>query len=147
MFRGAVTTQVDGKRRLTVPSRFRDVLWSRGQGKAILTADPGRCLLLYAVPDWEPIEKQILAMPALEPSARALQRLLIGHAEEVELDAAGRILISSVLCAFAGIGKTAVLVGQGRRLEVWDEKSWQNTVEGAIEDARDAKGPWGCLEL
>ena len=63
-------------------------------------------------------------LPTLNKQARRLQRLLIGHATEVELDSSGRILIPTPLREYAELDKEVVLIGQGNKFEIWNEKFW-----------------------
>jgi MraZ protein len=124
-FRGVTELVLDAKGRLAVPAKHRDALLARGLDRLIITADQARCLLLYPVPEWLPLEANLIRLSAFDPTIRQLQRLLIGHAEEVDIDAAGRILVPPALRKYAGLDREVVLVGQGRKLELWDEASWQ----------------------
>lgn len=125
MFQGVTQLSLDSKGRLAVPARHRDMLLAQCAGQLVLTADADGCLLLYPQPEWLPIREQLLKFPSFNPRARALQRLLIGHAEEVQLDNAGRLLISPALRAYAALDKRVMLLGQGNKFEVWDEARWQ----------------------
>ena len=113
MFRGATSLNLDAKGRLAVPSRHRDALLAQGAGNLVLTAHPHRCLLLYPQPAWEPIQAKLMALSSFDKQSSALQRLLVGYAEDMEMDSAGRLLVSPVLREFAGLEKQAMLVGQG----------------------------------
>ncbi|MCL6554743.1 MAG: division/cell wall cluster transcriptional repressor MraZ [Burkholderiales bacterium] len=132
MFRGATALSLDAKGRLAVPARHREALQVQGGGRLVLTAHPHRCLLLYPQPEWEPIQEKIMALPSLDKQASLLQRLLVGFAEDVEMDGAGRVLISPVLREFAGLEKQVMLVGQGSHFEVWSEASWRAQLEEAL---------------
>ena len=132
MFRGATALTLDAKGRLAVPVRHREALHVQGGGRLVLTAHPHRCLLLYPQPEWEPIQQKIMALPSLDKQASLLQRLLVGFAEDVEMDGAGRVLISPVLREFAGLEKQVMLVGQGSHFEVWSEASWRAQLEEAL---------------
>ncbi|MDD5404069.1 MAG: division/cell wall cluster transcriptional repressor MraZ [Sulfurimicrobium sp.] len=125
MFRGSATLNLDSKGRLAVPARHRDFLQSYCGGRLIVTADPSKCLLVYPLPDWEPIEKKLNSLSSFNPQTRSLQRLLVGNASDVELDSAGRILVPTSLRQFAGLEKSVVLAGQGNKFELWDEEKWQ----------------------
>ncbi len=124
MFRGATKVSIDDKGRVVVPVRFRGLLSAPAEGRVIVTVDRDECLLIYAAPEWERIEQQLNSLPSLHPQARRLQRLMIGHAEEILLDSHGRIALTPELREFAGLGRAAWLVGQGKRLELWDEARW-----------------------
>jgi len=91
----------------------------------VLTADADGCLLLYPQPEWQPIREKLMQLSAFNPRIRALQRFLVGHAEDVVMDAAGRVLISPTLRSYAVLDKRVMLIGQGNKCEVWDEARWQ----------------------
>jgi MraZ protein len=125
LFRGVSQLALDAKGRLAIPARHRDVLLARASQRLVLTADPSRCLLLYPLAAWEPIQARLMSLSSFNERIRALQRLIVGHADDVELDAAGRILIPPALRRYANLDKRVVLVGQGQRFELWDEAQWQ----------------------
>jgi MraZ protein len=126
MFRGVNGINIDAKGRIAMPTRYRDRLVEEGQGHVVMTIDTEeRCLLLYPLPAWEDIESKLAALPSFNPAARRIQRILIGHATESELDGNGRILLPPLLREFAGLDKRIMLVGQGKKFEIWDEAHWQ----------------------
>ncbi len=131
MFRGSSPLSLDSKGRLAVPAKYRDLLMSYCQGRLIVTADPGRCLLVYPLPDWEPIEQKLNGLSSFNPLTRNLQRLVVGNASDTEMDGAGRILIPGSLREFAGLDKDVVLAGQGRKFELWDATRWKEQMEQA----------------
>lgn len=125
LFRGINAINIDPKGRMAIPTRYRELLEINCQGRLILTIDTEeRCLLLYGMPEWENIEKQVAALPSFNKSARRVQRLLIGYATEVELDSNGRILLPTLLREYAGINKHVVMLGQGKKFELWDDAQW-----------------------
>ncbi len=132
MFQGATQLNLDSKGRLTVPARHRDILAAHFAGQLVLTADADGCLLCYPEPEWLPIRDKLLKLSSLNPRIRALQRRLIGYAESVEMDAAGRVLISPSLRGYATLDKRVVLIGQGNKLELWDEKKWAAQQEASL---------------
>ena len=125
MFRGVAQLNLDTKGRLAVPARYREALVARCGGRLVITADYDKCLLIYPLPDWEPIQQQLMGFSSLNPKIRDLQRQLIGYAEDIEMDAAGRVLVSAALRDFAGLQKNVVLVGQGNKFELWDKERWE----------------------
>lgn len=132
MFRGVTQLSLDAKGRLAIPVRYRNVLMSSCAGCLIVTVDPSKCLLIYPQPAWEPIEQKLNSLSSFDPKTRGLQRLLVGNASDVEMDAAGRILVSPPLRQFAGLSKEVVLVGQGAKFELWDEGQWNLQIENAL---------------
>lgn len=125
MFRGVNGINIDVKGRIVVPTRYRERL-QESRSCIVLTIDTEeKCLLLYPLTAWEDIENKLAQLPSFNPAARRIQRLLIGHATEVELDSHGRILLPPLLREYAGLSKRAMLVGQGKKFELWDETHWQ----------------------
>ena len=125
MFRGVAQLSLDSKGRLAVPSRFRDPLTERCAGQVVVTADSDRCLLIYPLPEWEPIEQKLMSLSSFNPQIRELQRRVVGYAEDVVMDATGRILVPPALRQFAQLDKSVVLVGQGNKFELWNQDSWE----------------------
>lgn len=125
MFQGAAQLNLDGKGRLMIPSKYRDVLRNVCSGHLVITADVEPCLLLYPQSAWEEIRNKLAGFSSFNPQIRALQRRLIGYAEDVEMDSAGRVLVSSVLREYAGLDKQVMLVGQGNKFELWRYEKWQ----------------------
>jgi MraZ protein len=129
MFQGATSLSLDAKGRMAVPARHRDALLKAAEGHLVLTAHPHRCLLLYPAPDWEPIRARILAAPSLEAQSAKLRRLLVGFAVDLDMDAAGRVLITPELRQYAGLEKDVWLVGQGSHFELWSDAGWKQQQE------------------
>lgn len=129
MFQGAAALSLDAKGRLAIPARHRDALNAVSSGSLVLTAHPHRCLLLYPASAWEPIRDKVLAASSLEQQSALLKRLLVGFAQEVEVDAAGRMLIPPPLRQFAQLEKQVWLVGQGKNFELWSDAGWQKQQE------------------
>jgi len=131
MFRGSTQLNLDNKGRLAIPAKYRDELLANCGGNIVVTADPSRCLLIYPQPVWEPIEEKLNSFSSFNLQIRSLQRLIIGNACDVEMDGAGRILISPSLRQFAGLTKEVVLAGQGEKFELWDREGWDLENEAA----------------
>lgn len=124
-----------------MPSRYRDELVSRCAGQLIVTIDAiDRCLCIYPLPEWELIEAKLRELPSLREEARRLQRLLIGNAVDLELDANGRVLIPPRLRDYASLDKRVVLVGQLNKFQLWNENDW-NAISAA--DLAAIKQPGG----
>ncbi|WP_018862592.1 MULTISPECIES: division/cell wall cluster transcriptional repressor MraZ [Thioalkalivibrio] len=132
MFRGVSQLNLDAKGRLAMPARYRDALAASCGGQLVITVDPDRCLLLYPFPEWERIEQSLMSRPNMNPKVRNLQRLLVGHATECELDGSGRLLLPTPLRQYASLDKRAVLLGQGNKFEIWDADSWDARCEQAL---------------
>ena len=146
-FRGISELVLDVKGRIAIPARHRDGLAAAGQGGVVITADHGGCLLMYPELAWESIETKLMALPSFDDHIRSVQRLYVGHAENVDIDAAGRILVPPALRRYAALDKRVVLVGQGRKLELWDETRWQAQVAKSITSPAGLPTSLGDLSL
>ena len=119
-----------------MPARQREPLLSECQGLLVATIDTqSRCLAIYPLPEWEKIEREIQDLPALKPAVKRFQRLVLGYATDLELDGNGRVLLPASLREYAGLEKKLVLVGQGKKLELWAEESWLAERDQALEDS------------
>ena len=141
VFRGATQITLDAKGRLAIPTRYRERIAARCGGQLVATVDKDYCLLVYPFPDWEEIEQKLVALPSLNKQARRLQRLMVGYATEIEMDGSGRILLPRELRDFAGLGKQAILLGQGNKFELWDEESWNAKRDAWLNDEDDMDLP------
>lgn len=125
-FRGFNNVSMDAKGRFSLPTRYRDTLQAAADGCVVVTVDPDQpCLLLYPRPEFESIEDEISKLPNTLDGVRRLQRLFIGYASEVQLDANGRLLLDAGQRSYAGLEKKLVLVGQTNKVEIWAEDRWQ----------------------
>ncbi len=140
---------MDAKGRMAMPARHRESLLEGCGGRLVVTVDRDHCLLVYPLPEWEVIESKLVELPSLNKTARVLQRLLIGHATDLEMDGQGRILLPAMLREYAGLKKKAVLIGQGKKLEIWDEEAWSESQQGWVASAQadDGELPAALEEL
>lgn len=130
MFRGVNAINIDAKGRIVMPTRYRECLQNEHNNQIVMTIDTEEsCLLLYPLSAWEVIESKLAQLPSFNSKARRIQRLLIGHATEADLDSNGRVLLPPLLREYAKLEKFAVLIGQGKKFELWDEKHWQESRE------------------
>lgn len=134
MFRGITSINIDTKGRMAVPKRYRESLVRQAAADAshqvVVTIDTeSPCLLLYPALEWEVIESKLQGLPSFNPVTRRIQRLLIGHATELEIDGNGRLLLPPVLRDYANFDKKLILVGQGKKFEIWDEDTWNKMRE------------------
>ncbi len=125
-FRGLNAIHLDNKGRLRLPARCREVLQQHSVSRLITTIDTDSpCLLMYPFAEWQKIEQKIQALSSFNKATRRIQRLLIGHAAEIEIDSNGRVLLPVLLREYASLEKEIFMVGQGNKLEIWDKILWQ----------------------
>lgn len=132
---------------MAIPTRYRERLAERSGGQLVITVDRDHCLLMYPLPDWEDIERKLVRLPSLNKQARRLQRLLIGHATDVEMDGHGRVLLPPPLREFAELNKRVVMIGQGNKFEVWDEQGWNERRDAWLAVDADDDGEALSAEL
>ena len=150
MFRGATQVTLDAKGRMVLPTRYRERIVERCEGRLVVTIDRDHCLLIYPLPEWEEIERKLMRLPSLNEQARRLQRLMVGHATDIELDGHGRVLLPPKLREFAALERDAVLIGQGNRFELWDEVRWNARRDAWLADetpAAELPADLGSLSL
>ena len=125
MFFGETTINLDAKGRLAVPMRYRDALVEQCQNRLVLTYSAFESGALWLQPEkyWEKARDDVMALSISDPSHRALQRRLVGSAMALEPDGNGRILLSPSLRQSAGMEKRVILLGMGKRFEIWNEET------------------------
>lgn len=131
MFRGISKVSLDAKGRFAIPTRFRAPIQAESDGRLVITietVDP--CLLLFTLPDWSTFEKALSRLPTLNPNVRRMQRMMIGHADDVDMDGQGRVLIPPMHRELVGLDKKIVLTGQRGRFEIWSDTTWSESLEG-----------------
>lgn len=143
MFQGAAQLNLDAKGRLAIPARHRDELAQTAGSRLVLTAHPHRCLLLYPEAAWGPIYEKINAAPSFDPRSAAIKRVMIGLAEQPEVDSAGRILVAPGLRDYAALEKQVWLVGMGSHFEIWSDAGWRRQHETAFEALAGDQPPPG----
>jgi len=149
VFRGVQHINMDAKGRLAMPARQREPLAERCGGKIVVTIDTqATCLVIYPLPEWERFESEVQALPAMKPAIRRFQRLTLGYATDLELDANGRMLLPQSLREYAQLDKKLVVVGQGNKLELWSEALWfAERDQALLESGNDAELPEELMSL
>ena len=138
MFRGVNHITMDAKGRIALPVKQRELLQAFCGGQLVITIDiQSRSLMVYPLSTWENIERELQDLPAMNPDVRRVQRLLIGYASDLEFDGSGRVLLPQSLRDYASLEKKLVLVGQGKKLELWSEEVWLSERDKWLEEAID----------
>ncbi|MDD2548248.1 MAG: division/cell wall cluster transcriptional repressor MraZ [Candidatus Pacebacteria bacterium] len=120
MLIGEYKYNLDDKKRLTMPSKFRTILGK----KAIVTKGIDGCLFMYSEKAWKELAEKIAKLPFSQSNARSFSRIMLAGAMDVLIDTNGRILIPDYLKEYAGLDKKVVVAGLYSRIEVWDEDKW-----------------------
>lgn len=134
-FLGSDSISMDSKGRIAIPAHVRESLMAICGGRIVLTANnTEKCVLVYPEPQWAEVVPKVQALPSFSKVARRTQRLLLGHAKALEIDAVGRVLVPPTLRSFANLDKKLLLIGQGKKLELWSEESWNAWLNEADDD-------------
>lgn len=137
MFGGVSTLSLDNKGRLAIPARHREVLLSTFKTTLVVTLESPDHLLVYPEENWHVVEEKLIALPTGNPALKAYQRLVLGHAETLEMDAAGRVLIPARLREQVSLNKDVALVGMGNRFELWNVADWDRLTDATLAMDRD----------
>lgn len=142
MFIGEFQHSIDTKGRVAIPAKFRRKI----SGGAIITRGLDKCLFIFNKKDWEALAEKLIKLPLSQANSRAFVRLMLSGASDVKLDSQGRILVPDYLRDYAGLKKSAKVIGVYNRMELWDEKSWQQyktTTEGSSEEIAEKMADLG----
>ena len=117
VFQGASALTLDGKGRIAMPARHREVLATLSGNQLTVTKHPEGSLMVFPRPAWESFRDKVAALPM---SASGWKRVFLGNAMDIEMDSASRVLISPELRAAAGLTRDVMLLGMGSHFELWD---------------------------
>ncbi|MEQ8288767.1 MAG: division/cell wall cluster transcriptional repressor MraZ [Gammaproteobacteria bacterium] len=142
MFRGFNTISLDNKGRMAVPSRYRELISVQSENYLVITLNPlDRSLWLYPLPEWEVIEDKLATLSDFDKQSRRTKQMMRGYASDCQLDAQGRILVPKELRDYADLQKQAVILGQGNKFEIWNEKAWASQRDEWLESVGDESVP------
>ncbi|QQR81505.1 MAG: division/cell wall cluster transcriptional repressor MraZ [Deltaproteobacteria bacterium] len=133
MFRGRYEHTMDSKGRLSIPSKFREILMAHSDERLIVTNFDG-CLWAYPFWEWKLVEEKVAALPQFKPEVKDLQRFFISAASECPLDPNGRVIIPPTLRKYADLNQDVIIVGMTKRIEIWAAEKWQKVFEKAESD-------------
>jgi MraZ protein len=133
-FHGEYQSTIDAKGRFHLPGSLKKQL-VEGENRFIVSRGFEKCLTLYPLKSWQTILDRISQLNDFDPKVRQFRRQFLGGATEVELDAAGRILLPPTLREFALPGKEIVLAAALDRFEIWDASKYKQLFEDFSADA------------
>lgn len=124
MLIGKYTHDLDPKKRLTLPSKWRNDLGK----KVVVTSGLDNSLFVFPIKEWEIVAQNLSQSGFGNIDSRSFNRFILGNAFETDVDAAGRIVIPDTLKVFAHLTNKVVLAGMYSRIELWDEKAWETNI-------------------
>lgn len=131
MLIGEYRHTLDAKKRISVPANFRKEIGK----KVVVTKGLENCLFVYPDKSWQKVSAEVGSLPMNQADARGYSRFIFGSAVEAEVDSMGRILIADFQKDFAGLKTKVVVVGMMDRLEIWDERKWNEYAERVEKQA------------
>ncbi|TSC61118.1 MAG: MraZ protein [Parcubacteria group bacterium Gr01-1014_107] len=120
MLIGEYTHTLDGKKRTSLPSKFRKEIGR----KVVITPGLDSCLFMYPLSGWQKIAEKLAELGTAKADRRSFNRFMLAGAVEVEVDTIGRILIPDHLRAFADLEDKIVFAGVYNRVEIWNSDKW-----------------------
>ena len=133
MLIGEYTHSIDDKNRVSLPAKFRSELGK----KIVVTQGLDTCLWVFKFPEWKKIEEKLNQSSIGQADNRSFNRFMFAGATEAEIDSIGRILIPDFLRDRANLKNKVVVIGVSNRIEIWNEKTW-NDYKKVVEKQADA---------
>lgn len=137
MFNSQYDSKLDPKGRLVLPAKIKAAIPEANGSSLMLRMAEDKCLALYPMVEYKKLEGQIKSLNINNPEQRMLQRSFFNSIVEVELDAAGRLLIPRIYQTYANLDKDVVVVGMGSRIELWNPDQYLKNI---IVDPADLSG-------
>lgn len=134
VFKGHYVNSINEKGRLSIPSKFRDVLSQWDTDHLIVTKSLDKCLMAFAPEEWEKMEKKASSLSTVRRADIIFKRHVMGSAEECQLDTQGRILIPASLRDYADLKRKCLIVGIADRFEIWDIETYDAYMKEALKD-------------
>lgn len=124
MFRGRYEHTIDEKGRISIPSKFREILNKKYDDRLVIT-NYDHCLIAFPFNEWSVLEEKTKALPLLKKEAKTFLRFFYSSGIDCTIDKQGRLLIPQTLRDYASLQKDVVLVGEGSKIEIWDKGRWE----------------------
>jgi len=132
MFRGRYEHTIDAKGRISIPSKFREVLNKKYDDRLVIT-HYDQCLVAYPFEEWTFLEEKQKLLPQMKKETKTYLRFFYSSGVDCTIDKQGRLLIPQTHRDYANLQKEVVLVGVGTRIEIWDKQKWEEEFRKAQE--------------
>jgi len=144
MLIGEYLHTLDAKKRLSLPAKFRKEVGK----KVVVTRGLDSCLFMFPQNTWKEIATKLANLPMGQADTRGIARFILAGAVETDVDTAGRILIPDFLKEFADLRSRVVLAGVSDRIEIWNDKTWEEykrRIEKGADQMAQTLGDLGVL--
>ena len=142
MFRGRYEHTIDAKGRISIPSKFREILGKKYDDRLVIT-NFDHCLVAFPYEEWSLLEQKVGTFSLMKKETSAFFRFFYSSAMDCDIDKQGRLLIPQTLRDYAGLQKDVVLVGEGKRIEIFAKERWleeARKIEDNFDQIRDTLG-------
>ena len=146
MFRGRSIHLIDAKGRISIPTRFRELIKANGDPRLIVT-NWSDCLAVFPYPEWQQIEEKMGHLSLVDRDIRSFNRFFFSGASECSLDSQSRILIPPSLRDYAGLEKEVILAGQLKYFEVWNKTKFEEELAKSINNLPNLENKLASLGL
>jgi len=133
MFRGRYEYAIDSKGRISIPSKFKEILNQEYDSRLVIT-NYDHCLVAFPYQEWSLMEEKVKNLPTLSKEGRAFFRFFYSSGIDCEIDKHGRLLIPQSLRDYANLQKDVVLVGSGKKIEIWNKQRWEEEFRKSQEN-------------
>jgi len=130
VLRGRISTRIDDKGRLKVPSAYRALIEAEYGQELYITSlsTAGESVRLYPLKVWEALEEKIRALPQMNPARKAFEMTTSYWGQPAEFDAQGRVVIPPPLREAAGASAEVDVLGQQNYLDIWNSDRLRSKV-------------------
>jgi MraZ protein len=133
MFRGRYEHTIDSKGRISIPSKFREILTEKYDDRLVIT-NFDHCLVAFPYEEWSVLEHKVNSLSLVKKEAKTFLRFFYSSAIDCMIDKQGRLLIPQTLRDYANLQKDVILVGEGKKIEIWAKERWEEVVKRAQEE-------------
>ena len=133
MFRGRYEYTIDSKGRISIPSKFREILTEKYDDRLVIT-NFDHCLVAFPYEEWSVLEQKVNSLSLVKKEAKTFLRFFYSSAIDCMIDKQGRLLIPQTLRDYANLQRDVILVGEGKKIEIWAKERWEEVVKKAQEE-------------
>jgi MraZ protein len=133
MLRGRYEHTIDSKGRISIPSKFREILNKKYDDRLVIT-NFDNCLVAFPYEEWSVLEEKVNSLSLVKKEVKTFLRFFYSSAMDCMIDKQGRLLIPQTLRDYANLQKDVVLVGEGKKIEIWAKERWNEVARKAQED-------------
>lgn len=127
-FSGLHQHKISETGRISVPSKFREILKVKYGSDELALLWMGDHLRLYPTAEWDREEARLDEMDSEDENFQKFLRRLYARKSELSIDKNGRIMITSDIREKNGIKGECYVNGFKNRFEIWPADVWEQDV-------------------